>query len=129
MLTKDFIRKGHQDGEQQVREPRRRALPRGLQPQVSGVSLANHLARPDYVWLRVLPRGESISQPQWIPESSILRGRLSPTNQPTLGPPKFSWLVFRAAPHSLSGPPMVRQLVQTVIIAPGQGGQFQSVVP
>ena len=38
--------------------------------------------------------------------------------------PKSSRLVFRAAPGSLSGPPAVRQLIQTAIIMPGLDGQF-----
>ena len=44
-------------------------------------------------------------------------------------PPPLSWLIFRAAPHSLSGPPAVRQLMEVAIIEPGQGGHFWSVVP
>ena len=30
---------------------------------------------------------------------------------------------------SLSGPPVVRQLMRGVVIMPGQGGQFQLTVP
>ena len=30
-------------------------------------------------------------------------------------------------PCSLPGPPVVKQLMQMVIMVPGQGGQFQSV--
>ena len=32
-------------------------------------------------------------------------------------------------PHSLPGPPVVRELMQVVTIGPGQDGWFQSVVP
>ena len=44
-------------------------------------------------------------------------------------PPQISLLVFRGAPRSLSGPPVVRQLMQVALAVPGQDGQFQSVVP
>ena len=30
-------------------------------------------------------------------------------------------------PYSLSGSPVIKQLMQIVIMVPGQGGQFQSV--
>ena len=44
--ARDFIGKGHPGGEQQVRKPRRAALPHGLgfmvMGLVSGLSLANH---------------------------------------------------------------------------------------
>ena len=46
-----------------------------------------------------------------------------------LAPSKFSWLVFRAAPCSLSGPPVVRQLMQVAITVPGQGGWFHHWSP
>ena len=44
-----------------------------------------------------------------------------------LAPPTFS--VFAVAPCSLSGAPVVRQLMLATIIVSGQGVQFQSTIP
>ena len=32
-------------------------------------------------------------------------------------------------PHSLPGPPVVRELMRVATVVPGQGGRFRSVVP
>lgn len=55
---------------------------------VSRLSLTSYLAWPNLVWSRVLLGGMSTSQPRWIPV-----------------PRTLGWLVFRAEPCSLSGPP------------------------
>ena len=79
---------------------------------------------------RVLLGGTHTFQPRWILAPGILEvGSLLPPTDPSqlLPPPPPS--VFMAAPYSLSGSPALRQLKPTVIILPGQGGWFQSVLP
>ena len=50
-----------------------------------------------------------------------------------LSPFDLSWILLVGGSllvlRSLPGPPVVRELMQVVTILPGQGGQFQSVVP
>ena len=48
---------------------------------------------------------------------------------PSSAPPEFSWLVLATAACSLSGTSVVRQLMQVVIIMPGQNRWFWSIVP
>ena len=43
--------------------------------------------------------------------------------------PNSALLDFRAEPHSLSNPPIVKQLLQESITVSGHSGLFQSVVP
>jgi len=86
-------------------------------------------------WLTVLPGGMSISQPPW----GFLGGWQDVLSLPSCGlacsPSPFSpsWILpvsfLLAAPPSLLGPPVVRQLRQVVIIVPGQGGWFRSTTP
>ena len=75
----------------------------------SGLSLANHLDWP-IVWIRVLPGGACISHPRWITVRRTLGGWSSPPSFKLFvnSPSEFSV----AAPYSLSGPPVVRQLRQ-----------------
>ena len=91
---------------------------------VSGFSLASHLAWP-VLGLTQGPGGVCISLPRWIPALRILGG----WSLLLLVPPRSSWLVFRAAWFSLSGPSVVRQYMQEAITMSGQGGRFQSMVP
>ena len=94
---------------------------------VSGLSLTKHLASA---------RTWSAQGPPWWPMNLSAKTHLSAKDP-------GSWVIssllsdlhrsstfmFRAASYSLSRPPMVRPLMQVAIIVPGQGGQFQSVVP
>ena len=66
------------------------------------------------------------SQPRWIPVPRILGvGHLLPL----FGSSQILQLILGEAPYFLSRTPVVRQLMQAVITMPGQGGQFQSMVP
>ena len=83
---------------------------------VSGSSLANHparlvpgLARSSWWHVRLSAKMDSSAKDSGKLVVSFL----------LLAPPKSSWSVLRAAPRSLLGP----------FFVPGQGGQFQSVVP
>lgn len=84
----------------------------------SGLSLANHLARP----ILGLAQGPS----RWrtdlsakIDDSSTKDPGKLLISSLLLAPPKSSQLVFRAA----SEPPVISQLMAGAIIVPGQGGQ------
>lgn len=67
--------------------------------------------------LRVLPGDTCRSQPRWIPAPSILGAWASlPSYWPFLNSPG---LFLGAALCSLLGPPVVRQLMPTVITMPG----------
>ena len=99
-----------------VREPRRTSLPCSSwspvswkRELVSGLSLANHLMLPilnltqgPFWWHTRLSakKDSSTKNPDRLVVSSLLSA-----------PPKSSRLVVRAAPCTLSGPPLVRQLV------------------
>ena len=117
-----------------VREPRRTALPHGLQSTgfmgvglVSGLSLADHLAWPA-LGLAQGPSWWHVHLSAKMDSSTKDSGRLVISSLP-VAPPKSSWLFFRAALCSLSGPPAVRQLLQVVLVVLGQGWQFRSMVP
>ena len=114
-------------------EPWRPALPSGSvsgftgMGLVSGLSLASHLAWP----ILGLAQGPSWWRPHLSAKMEATAkdsGRLV-VSFLLLAPLKFSWLVFRAARSSLSGLPVVRQLLQETIIMRGQGGWFLSTVP
>ena len=68
---RDFIGKGH-PGRVQGREPRRTALPGGLQSQVYGNWVSFWIIFGQSVWFRVLPGGSNITQPRRIPVRRIL---------------------------------------------------------
>ena len=83
---------------------------------VSGCSSTNHSNS-------VFPGGAGIAQPRWM----LARG--------ILGSGRTRGVSFRPllvgggllVPCSLSGPPVIKQLMQMVTMVPGQGGWFQSV--
>lgn len=117
-----------------VREPRRTALLRGQSwahgnGVSSWLSLASHLVWSMFVLTQVLPGGW---QPSSQDDSSAKdSGRLIRhlmgwhLSSILLVPPRSSQLVFSgAAPCSLSRPPIVRQLMQVVVIMPIKAGSF-----
>ena len=71
--ARDFIGKGH-PGRAQGWEPRRTALPDGLQSQAYGNWVSFRIIFGQSVWFRVLPGVSNISQPRWIPVRRILEG-------------------------------------------------------
>ena len=101
---------------------------------ISRLSLAHHLPVPIFRMTVVLPVGTHISQPRWILSWGPLGGwqdiLWACTSSLLLAPPKFCQF-SAAAPCSLWGPPVVRQLVrmQVVIIVPEQSRWFQSMLP
>ena len=70
MLTKQetLLGKGTRVESRKVREPRRTALPRGLQSQVYGDGINFWVVFSQSLWLRVLPGGARLVQPRWMPE-------------------------------------------------------------
>ena len=74
----------------------------------------------------VFPGGSRIAQPRWMLARGILRSGRTPVSPLDLSrtlPVGGGFLV----PYSLSGSPVIKQLMQMVTMVPGQGGQFQSV--
>lgn len=121
-----------------VREARRTALPHGLKSQ----GLWSQVSFQVVSWpISLLGLYLVTQSPSWwclclsakMDSSRRVSGRLGQdASSPPLSfcplpnsPSQFSV----AAPRSLSGLPDVRQLLQTVIIMPGHGGQFRSTVP
>lgn len=88
---------------------------------VSGLSLADHLAQP-VVGLAQGPSWWQMHLSAKMDSRAKDLGRLVVPSL-LLAPPKSSGLVIR------TGPLVVRQLRQAALIVPGQGGQFQPVVP
>ena len=70
--ARDFIGKGPRVESRRVREPRRTALPCGLQSYGDGISF--RVVFSQSFWLRVLPGGACLVQPRWMPETRILGG-------------------------------------------------------
>ena len=86
---------------------------------VSGWSLANHSNS-------VFPGGAHIAQPRWM----LARGILGSGRTRSVSFDLFRTLPVGGGllvPYSLSGSPVVKQLMQMVTMVPGQGGWFQSV--
>ena len=94
---------------------------------VPGLSLANSLAQAT-LDLTQHPFSGCVHLSTKMDSSSKDSGRLV-ISALLLPLPRSSWSVFRAAPSSLSGPPVVRQLMQVAVILPGWGERFQSMVP
>ena len=72
--ARDFIGKGHPGGEQEVRKPRRTALPHGSQSGFYGDGFSFRVVFSQSFWLRVLPGGSRLVQPRWMSERRILGG-------------------------------------------------------
>ena len=94
---------------------------------VSGLSLANHFARPR-LGLAQGPRQWHVHLETKMDSSAKAPGRLVVSSF-LLAPFKLSRFVFTAARSSLSGPPVLRQVMQVAIIMPGQGGHFSQWSP
>ena len=75
LTSKRFYGKGHLGGEsRRVREPKRTALPCGLQLRFYGDGIRFQVVFSQSFWLRVLPGGARLVQPRWMPERRILGG-------------------------------------------------------
>ena len=109
-----------------MREPRRTALPPGSQSGfmvmglVSGWSLANHSNSES-----LLVAHASLSQDGCWQEGfwEVDGHAVSPFDLSRTLPVGGGLLVL----HSLSGTPVIKQLMQMVTTVPGRGGRFQSV--
>ena len=123
--ARDLIGKGPRVENRRVREPRRAALPPGsvsgfmVMGLVSRLSLASHSDSESFLVVHTLFSQEGCQRRFW----KVVGHVVSPFD------------LFRTflvgggllVPCSLPGPPVVKQLTQTVAMAPGQGGRFQSV--
>ena len=76
MLTKQkiLLGKGAWEESSRVREPRRTALPHGLQSWVLWWWISFLVVFSQSFRLRVLPGGAHLVQPRWMPERRILGG-------------------------------------------------------
>ena len=106
-----------------VREPRRRALPRGSWLAVSGfmvmglvsrLSLANHSDSESFLVVHTLFSQDGCQREGFweVVVSPLDLSRTLPVGGGLLGP------------CSLPGPPVIKQLMQMVAMVPGQGGCF-----
>ena len=132
MLTKQeiLLGKGTQVESNRVREPRRTALSGSVgwlsvsgfmvMGLVSGWSLANHSNSESFLGAHA-----SLSQDGcWRERFWEVDGHaMSPFDLSRTLPVGGGLLV----PYSLSGSPVIKQLMQMVTMVPGQGGQLQSV--
>lgn len=117
---------------------------------VARLSLASHLAHQIRLVTQGLPDGARVTRPMSIAVWGLLGGWLDILSPPSsfwpclnssgfvrwhlLPPiirfyPEFCPLVFRGSSVFLIGPSAVRQFRQAVIIMPGQGRWFPSLVP
>ena len=129
MLTKQeiLLGKGARVESRRVRGPKRTALQNWLavlgftvMGLVSGLSLANHSDSESFLVVHAL-FGQDGCQREgfWEAVGQVV----SPFDLSRTLPVDGSLLV----PCSLPGPPVLKQLMQTVTTVPGQGGRFQSV--
>ena len=75
---------------------------------------------------RVFPGGTRIAQPRWM----LARGILGSGWTRGVSLDLSGTLLVGGGllvPYSLSGSPVIKQLMQMVTMVPGQGGRFQSV--
>ena len=107
-----------------IREPRKTALPHDLQSWFYGNGIRFWVA--SHSDSRVLPVGARLVQPRWMQREGFWEvvGRVvSPFDLSCTLPVAGDFLVQ----CSLPGPPVIKQLIQMVTMAPDQGGRFQSV--
>lgn len=120
LLTKQetLLGKGTQAESSRVREPRRTALPRGLQSRVYGDGISCRVVFSQSFWLRVLPGGAHLVQPRWMPVR-ILGGGIS--FWPFLNSSGLWWLI---SSHSLPGPPAIKNSCKWLLWCLARAGGF-----
>ena len=128
MLTKQeiFIEKGHPGGEQEGKGTQENCSAAWL--AVSGfmvmglvyrLSLASHSDSESFLVVHTLFSQEGCQRRFW----KVVGHVVSPFDLSETLPVGGVFLVL----HSLSGSPVIKQLMQIVTMVPGQGGRFQSV--
>ena len=126
MLTKQeiLLRKGTQVESSRVREPRRTDLPHGsgfmVMGLVSGLSLANYSDSESFLVVHTLFSQDGCQREGFW---EVVGQVVSPFDLSQTLLVGGGLLVS----CSLPGPPVLKQLMQTVTMVPGQGGRFQSV--
>lgn len=125
MLTKQEILLGNgtQVESRRVRESKRTAVTVSgfmVMGLVSRLSLANHFDSDSFLVVHVLFSQDGCQREGFW---EVVRHVVSPFDLSQALQVGGGLLV----PCSLPGPPVVKQLMQMVIMVPGQGGQFQSV--
>ena len=124
MLTQQEILLGNgtQVESRRVRESKRTAVTVSgfmVMGLVSRLSLANHSDSKSFLVVHTLFSQDGCQRGFW----EVVGHVVSPFDLSRTLPVGGGLLV----PCSLPGPPVVKQLMQMVIMVPGQGGQFQSV--
>ena len=87
---------------------------------VSGLSLANHSDSESFLVVHTLFSQDGCQRDGFL---EVVRHVVSPFDLSRILPVGGGLLV----PCSLSGSPVIKQLMQMVTVVPGQGGWFQSV--
>ena len=128
MLTKQeiLLGKGTRMESSRVRETRELlfCVARSLRFYGDGISF--QVVFGQSLYFRVFPGGARIAQPRWMLARGILERRR--TRGVSFRPfPNSSVGGGLLVPYSLSGSPVIKQLMQMVTMVPGQGGRFQSV--
>ena len=125
--ARDFIGKGRPGGEQQAKGTQEDCFATWLTVSdfmvmalVSGLSLANHSDSESFLVVHALFSQDGCQREGFW---EVVRHVVSPFDLSQTLPVGGGLLV----PCSLPGPPVVKQLMQMVIMVPGQGGQFQLV--
>ena len=125
--ARDFTGKGHPGGEQQGKGTQENCSAAWLAVSgfmvmglVSGWSLANHSNSESFLVAHA-----------WLSQDGCYREGFWKVDGHAVSPFDLSWTLpvggGLLVPYSLSGSPVIKQLMQKVTMVPGQGGQFQSV--
>ena len=124
--ARDFIGRGHPGGEQEGKETQEHCSVTWLAVSgfmvmglVSGWSLASHSNSESFLVTHV-----------WLSQDGCQREGFWEVDQQAVSPFDLSWTLpvggGLLVPYSLSGSPVIKQLIQMVTMG-GQGGRFQSV--
>ena len=123
--ARDFIGKGHLGGEQEGKATQENCSVTRLAVSgfmvmelVSGLSLANYSDSESFLVVHALFSQDGCQREGFW---EVVRQVGSPFD--------FSWTLLVGGgllvPYSLPGPPVIKQIMQMVIVVPGQGGWFQ----
>ena len=118
-----LLGRGAQTQSSRVREPRRTALPRGLQSRVYGDGISCRVVFGQSFWLSVLPGGAHLFQPRWM-SVRILGGGIP--FWPFLNSSGWWWLI---SSNSLPGPPAINNSCKWLPWCLARAGGFSQCFP
>ena len=123
--ARDFIGKGHLDGEQEGKGTQENCSVTWL--AVLGfmvMGLVSHVVFSQSFWLRVLPSGACLVQPRWMPDRRILGG--GRTDGVSFWPFLISSGWWRLISSLFLTRTCCPKTTHANSMVPGQGGRFQS---